>query len=285
MTSYAFKEWLTFDEAAEWLSDATGKTFGSDAIERVAINGVLPVHYWPTDGAEIALFSIKVDRPEFTLLEGLPEIALEQCEITYPIVGPVPFSDYGLFLIAQEKKHLKPIGITAGFTDEIGVFGCYRVDEANRPVSITSGAFEVLVHISDLELLSKDLPFPKRLPSHHIRVGVLKTHGYDQSVQVAVSSLLTTTDGFLSGDADSLGKGKVPLLRALAFATHLIAKLGDQIDQSAQQPSHRKNFSRGGSPNISAISKALAEVSTELRYDFKGEGFQKLLREALNEIK
>lgn len=58
MPDYLFKEWLTFAEAAAWLTDATGKHFSADAITRAVMTARLPAHYWPTDGAEIGVFTL-----------------------------------------------------------------------------------------------------------------------------------------------------------------------------------------------------------------------------------
>jgi len=78
-----------------------------------------------------------------------------------------------------------------------------------------------------------------------------------------------------------------PLLRALGLAAHLIAELGGELDQNEQLVSRRRRYTRGGSPNITTISKALANTATKLRHDghnFQGAGFEKLLRQALKEI-
>lgn len=78
-----------------------------------------------------------------------------------------------------------------------------------------------------------------------------------------------------------------PLLRALGLATHLIAELGSKLDEHERLLSRRRRYTRGTSPNLTAISKALAVTAAKLRHEghnFQGAGFEKLLRQALKEI-
>ena len=297
MPDYLFKEWLTFAEAAAWLTDATGKHFSADAITRAVMTARLPAHYWPTDGAEIGVFTLHMQsaamHEEMPGLKPMAEsptgLDLEQSKIVCLVDGPVPFQQYEFFHSMFHANHVSPIGISA-FHDKPELYGCYRIDENDRPVSMTSGSFQTLIHIADMEQLNKNLPLPMPQRPHSLLLESAYVVGIDQRLIRARTSAQWFSYPESSATAEkpeSTDKRTGPLLRALGLATHLIAKLGTELDARETVPSHRRGYTRGASPNVAAIARTLAGIAEELRHEghgFKGDGFQKLLSAALREV-
>lgn len=291
MTSYAFKEWLTFEEAAAWLTDTAGKPFDAKAISRAALNNLLPVHYWPTDDAEIGLFRVRLMSRLGDIVESPLHLNLEHCEVVCLVDGPVPFRRYRLFHSAIHNiAPSRPIGISA-FPDEPELYGCYRIDEAGRPQCMAQGNYQVLVHISDLEQLSKGLQMPAVSAPHDLLLGVAHLDATEQVLYLARSaanwSNYPDADLPIVPPLPDPETRSEPLLRALGFAAHLIAELGQKLDEHEQLQSRRRRYTVGASPNVSTIAQALADTAAKLRYEghnFKGAGFTKLLRQALREI-
>ena len=298
MPDYLFKEWLTFPEAAAWLTDATGKHFSADAISRAVMTARLPAHYWPTDGADIGLFALRMQPDampqEIPNLKPMAEspfyLDMQQSKILCLVDGPVPFAQYEIFHRRLQSSNPSPIGISA-FLDKHKLYGCYRIGENVQPISMSSGSFQTLIHIADMEQLSKSLPLPIPQKSHSLLLESAYVVGFDQRLIRARSSVQWFSYPESSNAAESkpvsTDKRAEPLLRALGLATHLIAKLGTELDARETVPSHRRGYTRGASPNVAAIARTLTGIAEELRHEghgFKGDGFQKLLSAALREV-
>ncbi|HDQ4463259.1 hypothetical protein [Pseudomonas aeruginosa] len=290
MTNYAFKEWLTFEEAAAWLSDAAGTSFTEEDISRAARQSRLPVHYWPTDDAQLGLFHLQLSPGSGEVIESSAHLDLAGCKLLSLIDGPIPIPNYQLFQTAV--KHCETgrwIGISA-FPDEPEPYGCYEVADDDQPRSLGRGSHQILVHLSDLERLCDSLPMPNINPPHGLALGIAEFPSTNQVLCLARSTLHWSNYPDLEFSSQHTSEGQsttVPLLRALGFATHLIAQLGQELDALESLPSKRKRLTRGNSPNVSAISKALSEVAKGLRHEghgIQGDGFQKLLRSALREV-
>ncbi|MCY0577830.1 hypothetical protein OVV35_26575, partial [Klebsiella pneumoniae] len=73
MSDFDFKDWLTFEEAADWLSRKTGESYSAEAITRAALKNRIQAYYWPKDGAEIGLFTNLMPLPPG--YEDSPQIA------------------------------------------------------------------------------------------------------------------------------------------------------------------------------------------------------------------
>lgn len=291
MTSYAFKEWLTFDEAAAWLTDATGTPYDKEAISRAAENDRLPVHYWPTDDAHIGLYRLKLLPGSGDVVESPLNLDSDACEVLCLIDGPVPVRLYRLFKsAAQMLAHGRPVGLSASLGPD-GLYGCYRIGENDRPLSIMQGNYEILIHLADLERLKNNLPMPTSAPPHDFIFTEGTFPALEQTLCLARSAVnwssYPNAEPPIPEFVAESERRPEPLLRALGLAAHLIAELGGELDQNEQLVSRRRRYTRGGSPNITTISKALANTATKLRHDghnFQGAGFEKLLRQALKEI-
>lgn len=136
MTSYAFKEWLTFDEAAAWLTDNTGHSYDEPAISRAALNGRLPVHYWPTDDVNIGLYRLSLLPGAGDVVESPLNLDSDACAVVCLIDGPIPIRLYQLFLSAERiSTHGRPVGLSAD-VDATDLYGCYRIGENDRPENI-----------------------------------------------------------------------------------------------------------------------------------------------------
>lgn len=295
MADYLLKEWLTLDEAACWLSDQTGQTYTETSIQRALNTFRLPAHYWPTDNAEIGLFALTL-RPgksdwRTSGLTPLPESPLhldtDQCSLSYVVDGPVPLPNYELFSENQARHFPRPIGIFTP-TGDGELNGCYRIDENERPACITTGSSQVLIHLADLQEFKEGLPLPPQRPSHNLYIETSRLAGTNRTIIRSRSSAnwFSYPDAIKQADISD-EKGTLPVLRALGFATHVIAEIGAHLDAKETIASNRKNFMRGGKPNVSAIARTLTKVASDLRHTghgTTGEGFQKLLSAGLREV-
>jgi hypothetical protein len=292
MGVYAFKEWLSFEEAAAWLSDVSGDSYDENSILRLALKGRVPVHYWPTDDTQIMLYRVEHDLPTVNpVIEAFSRLDLSGCKPICLVDGPVPIRNFGIFF-SSTQNNIAPgmVGLSA-YPEESGEYGCYRLGEDDRPQSITEGRFEVLIHLSDLQQMRAGLPMPEVRQPYDLIRGYVNIGGVLDSFPLARSAAEWTdypdSDLPLPQPVGDSGSKAEPLLRALGLAAHLIAELGKQLDVHEQIESNKRRYVKGGAPNVSRISQALAVMAGELRlegHNFKGAGFSKLLTKALREL-
>lgn len=306
MSSYEFKEWLNYSEAAAYLSDKTGRKFDEDAIDRAATNNIVRAHYWPTDDADLGVFSIVYDEERMKKLppffaryvESPVPVFLEKAEYIIHFEGPVPITHYKIFAINCRAGHQQPIGITVQInpldSGVITVGGCYRVGEDGKAISLKEGHYDFFIHITDLEQLAATLPNQPQLPPCICNLNLLKSPDEDSSEDIPfinspapwmaypvtnrreASNVLPTTT--------AAPKRPEPLLRTIGFAAHLIAELGDKLDQFEKVGNRKRGLSCGGKPNCSTISKELARIAAEHNYELKNDGFSKTLSAALRHL-
>ncbi|MBN0963124.1 hypothetical protein JTL92_35085, partial [Pseudomonas aeruginosa] len=94
---------------------------------------------------------------------------------------------------------------------------------------------------------------PNITPPHGLALGIAEFPYTNQVLCLARSTLHWSNypDLEFSSQHTSAGQSTtVPLLRALGFATHLIAQLGQELDALESLPSKRKRLTRGNSPNV-----------------------------------
>lgn len=297
MADYLLKEWLTFEEAASWLSDQSGKLYSAQAIQRTVTSFRLPAHYWPTDHAEIGLFELQLLPGAYIsdwresgfrpLCESPMHLDTDRCVLADLIEGPVPFHQYEFFIESQIKRPTELIGISALLNaDEL--YGCYRIDDQGRPASIFSGPYQALIHLADLEEMSAGLPLPRQRSPHEIESHVWRMGGTGEMLTRSRSTAqwFSYPENTIA-DHSAQEEQRPSNLRTLGFAAHLIASLSEKIDASESIPSKRQGLARGGKPNVQAISKALAEIAKSLNHEghgVQGDGFQKQIRSALREL-
>lgn len=289
MGIYTFKEWLSFEEAAAWLTDSTGDSYDANSILRLALKGRVPVHYWPTDDAEIVIFRINM-QANLPLLEGAAKLDLDVCEPVCTVFGPVPISNFRMLYPSIQKSHAGVVGLSFPHESPEN-YGCYRLGEDDRPQSIAHGEYELLIHLDDLETMREGLPLPKHCQPHTLLIPTLRSASLPDPIYIARSTAdwhdLPDSDLPLPKPAHESVASSEPLLRALGVAAHLIAALGKQLDSHEQIESKKKRYAKGSLPNVSKISQAMAEAAAELRlegHNFKGAGFSKLLTKALREL-
>ncbi len=311
---YVFKEWLSFEEAAAWLSDSTGTNYESESLLVLALKGRVPVHYWPTDNAQIALFKVEPALPNYKpLLESFVRLDHVNCEAFCLVDGPVPIHNFQVFFTSlQNKVATGTIGIGTSIDGE-ETYGCYRLGADEKPKSVTLGEYELLIHLSDLEQVKQSLPMPPICKPYALAIGTTTMHGFPETFPLARSSAdwRNYPDSDLPIAAEENAQAELPpavstpsikhdedriceqesrpepLLRALGLAAHLIAELGKQLDEHEQIPTRKKKLQKGTTPNVSRISEALAKEAAALRlegHNYKGAGFQKLLTKALREL-
>lgn len=306
MSSYEFKEWLNYSEAAAYLSDKTGRKFDADAINRAATNNIVRAHYWPTDDADLGVFSIVFDEermkklPPFfeRYIESPVPVLLEQAEYLVHFEGPVPITHYQIFAKNCKAGHKQPIGITIQInpldSGTIIAGGCYRVDDNGKAVSLKEGLYDFFIHLSDLEQLAATLPDKPQLPPCLCNLNLLKAPDQDVSEGtpfihspvpwMAYPDSRGPEASNVRPDRSAAPKRPEPLLRTIGFAAHLIAELGDKLDQLENAGNRKRGLSCGGRPNCSTIAKELARVAADHNYDLKDDGFSKTLSAALKHL-
>jgi len=292
MAIYAFKEWLNFEEAAAWLSDVTGDIYDESSLFRLALKRRLQVHYWPTDDAQMVLYKIGNGLPSANpVIEAFVRLDLDSCEPVCMVDGPIPIRNFEIFFSSTQNTIARGVVGLSAYPQESGEYACYRLGQDDRLLSVTEGQFEVLIHRSDLEQTRVELPMPQVQQPHELMMGYLTNGGGIDPIPLARSSVKWSdypdSDLPLPRSTNEPEGKTEPLLRALGLAAHLIADLGKRLDAHEQIESSKRRFVKGGSPNVSRISQALADTAGELRlegHNFKGAGFSKLLTKALREL-
>lgn len=289
MSDFNFKDWLTFEEAAEWLNRKTGESYTAEAITRAALKNLIQVYYWPADGAEIGLFTNLMPMPpgyedNQQIAHGGPFLESFQAEPFCLYDGPIPILDYFGFKNAVTRTTPYPVGVTVVMDGKVSG-ACYRLGEKDEPVSVAAANFLELTHIGHLEEFLADQhssinPYPESL------IGTA-TFG-NQSFPIAGCAF--TGGGSMVVEADQpkvapeQPTSESGALKTLAFAAHLIADLAELLDETAKKSSDRMSLKRAGKPNVNAIARVLEETAQKLKYDGHGygkRGFQEALGKAL----
>jgi len=306
MSSYEFKEWLNFSEAAQYLSDKTGKKYDINAIHRAAARELIRAHYWPTDDAELGVFSIVYDEekskslPSFIVrnVESAIPIRLDKLELLFQFQGPIPITHYEVFADNSRARHRKPVGITVQLlseNDEIfEIGGCYRVDADGKAVGLNDGDYDFFVHVTELEELVTAIPNAPELPPLPCKLEVIKfsedenfedlTYIHSSAPYIRYPETEDIEPGKSNNNISKTPKRPEPLLKTIGFAAYLIAELGDKLDQFQTTATHKKGLSCGGKPNCSSISKELSRIAATHNYDLKSDGFYKNLSAALKHL-
>lgn len=305
MADHEFKNWLTFEEAAAWLSSKTSKEYTANAITRAVMKGRLPAYYWPSDGAEIGLFTnLKPLPPGYESWQPLAHGGNFLNDYQSPpfciYEGPVPIVDYEGFKRSASLSSPWPVGLTV---QEGGVVigGCYRIGTNDEPVSMAAADYLELIHIEHLEQFLSDPNTPHSAPDTRIDRITLG----DQSIWLA--SCAVPAGGSIDVEADQppatderpesktgqppatdeQPESEAPALKALAFAAHLIANLADRLDETEPVASRRLGMKKAGKPVVSRIAAQLARTAEALNHTGHGygaKGFQANLKRALDAI-
>lgn len=303
MSSYEFKEWLNYSEAAAYLSDRTGRKYDADAIDRAANHDLLRVHYWPTDNAQLGVFQVVFDEKRIKKLpsffersvESAMPVHLDRFDLLLPFEGPVPIMHYQVFAMNCRAPHRSPIGITVQVNplDE-GLFvagGCYRVGDQGEAISLKDGTYDYFIHVTELEELAKAIPDVPRQPPLICNFNLIKSRDENDSEDYAFIHSSTPYMRYPEVAREGAGKSipsvmkapkrPEPMLRTIGLAAHLIAELGDQLDAYETIATRKKGLSCGEKPNCSTIARELARIAAEHNFDLKSDGFSKTLSAAL----
>ena len=216
---------------------------------------------------------------------------LDGCEPICMVDGPIPIRNFEIFFSSSHNTIAPGVVGLSVYPQESGEYACYRLGHDDQLQSVTAGQFEMLIHRSDLEQARVELPMPQVQQPHELIIRRYTNNEVMGSISLARSSVKWSdypdSDLPLPRSTNEPEAKTEPLLRALGLAAHLIADLGKRLDAHEQIESSKRRFVKGGSPNVSRISQALADTAGELRlegHNFKGAGFSKLLTKALREL-
>lgn len=299
MSDYHFKQWLSFEEAAEWLTDHTEMAFSVALLEKALTAKLIIVHVWAVDRPEIHLVgnfhkAVIQDKPSPFIITAESRPNIDPGLLTDECVfeGPIPIQDYTFFKLAVKRNTPNPLGITV-LDAQAEDWVCYPIKE-DQLGSFSEERLAYLFHLEDLKLLASELPTPRQIPTGLIKYLKCTLQGTDQSYVEASSYRAGNTP--LTWDlpaATSIATeidqvDDEPALRALGFATHLLAELSAELDAKEKLPGRRLDFQRGGKPNASRIADALSDIAKSMRHDghgVQGAGFKKILAQALASVK
>jgi len=299
MSNYHFKQWLSFDDAVSWLSDHTDMPFSVAMLETALTAKIINVHAWALDRPEIHVVGNfdeavieKLPSPYLTEAESRPSIDISLLTDECIFEGPIPLQDYEFFKTAMQRNTPNPLGITV-FDGQGRTLVCYPLKDDDI-ASFSDERIAYLFHLNDLKAFAEKLPSPPQASSVLIKYLRLTLSGTDQSYVEASSNsagnapLSWDLPGPASETTETERQDDEPALRALGFATHLLAELSAELDEKEKLPGRRLDFQRGGKPNVSRIADALADMAKSLRHDghgVQGAGFKKILAQALDTVK
>lgn len=300
MVDYHFKDWLTIEEAAAWLTDHARKPYSAAALERAIAKRWLQAYYRPDDtSATLGLYVNMAEPPTHDQRAGLlithcaEQGAFLDSDQAYPYAmfdGPVPFYDYQLFNDCASKQVNELIGITTVDAAGTVIGGVYLMGPKDNPRSLASIQSRVLITATDLQAFAAALPTPPAIRHREVEFATVL------DLRIASCSLVRFRSAQLDYDhppkeQSQEAKNDTPALKALAFAAHLIADLADQLDTHLygdNQSSKRLRLKLGtGRPNARKIAEQLEKTATELKHTGHGygkSGFQETLSKALNEL-
>lgn len=298
MSTYHFKQWLSFEEAAAWLTDTTKEPFTTEMLENALLSKLIIVHVWAVDRPEVHLvgnFDRAVIRKGGMLLridsESRPPIDVSVLTDECIFAGPIPIQDFLTFKLAMERDTSNPLGITV-LDAQAKNWVCYPLKNDDIG-SFSDERIVYLFHLSDLKGFADQLPHPQPIPTGLIKYLGLKHRGSDE-MEVEASSYvagnsplswdLPNSEAYDGRDQHATNE---PALRALGFAAHLIAELGAKLDALETLPSQHLDFRRGDRPNASRIADALADIAKTKRHEghgVRGAGFRKLIAQALKSV-
>jgi len=298
MSDYHFKQWLSFDEAASWLSDHTDTAFTIAMLETALTARIITIHAWALDRPEVYVvgnfneaITKKIPSHFFVEAENRPcidpSLLIGECAFE----GPIPLQYYPVFKSAMERKTPNPLGITV--VDEQGKqWVCYPVKDENI-ASFSDERIAYLFHLNDLKSFADQLPVPPAISPARIKYLKCTLQGTDQSYVEASSQIAGNAPvswdlpGPHSENVQAEQLDDEPALRALGFATHLLAALSAELDAKEKLPGRRLDFQRGDKPNVSRIADALSDIAKSMRHDghgVQGAGFKKILAQALASV-
>lgn len=292
MADYELKDWLTFEEAAAWLSSKTSKEYTANAITRAVMKGRLLAYFWPIDAAKLGLYTnVKPLPPGYESVSPLAHGGHFLDDYHSPpfciYEGPVPIIDYQGFKRSVGLSTHWPVGLTV-LSEGVVIGGCYRVGANDEPVSVAAAGYLELIHAEHLEAFLSDPNTPHSAPDIRIQQETLG----DQSFWLV--SCATPAGGSVEVEADQppatheQPESEAPALKALAFAAYLIADLSQQLDAKESIESQKLKLAKGdGSPNVSRIAEALEGAARRQNYDERGYGmygFRDALRKALKTL-
>lgn len=290
MVDIAFKDWLTIDETAAWLTKETGESYSAAAVERALAKGFLWPYYYP-DYGRIGLFRRYISLEEDTFKHGGKPLRF---------IGPLALYDYAGFKESIAGSPGKLLGVTLGRSPELlntldGQYTyfddvAYVLGENNEPLSLASHPHKILMRVLDLKQFAAALPEIHPLPrpiystAHGVWAACFDIYA-DEALTPSIDhvSLPQTTN-----EQDRQEPDDMPALRALGFAAHLIADLGRQLDEHQSIASKRLQLStQSRKPVVSKIAKLLSDTATSLNHTghgAQGRGFQEALTRALREL-
>lgn len=258
MTPYSFRSWLTFAEAADYLSSKTNYQHTEQSIEDAVNSETLRAFFYTPD--EIALYFD--DRPS-----GLPgSINLAECPhflFDYESSQawrahiaentPIPIVGYHEFCKNIENRNKpNPCGITIYGPDGAVLGGVYSIGDNGQPCWITDTAFQLFIRKDELdELIKGGEARWRRHTSNKLYMMLVPLESFPAELGRAL--FLENPEGIpqmdeyiirmLAGETsnksepatnDTDTKGLPAAQKALALSARLIAELGGLLQEFAE---------------------------------------------------
>lgn len=295
MTDYQFKQWLTVEEAAAWLTDHAGKPYTAEAVRRAIQKGFIQGYYSPEGGHELGVFVRRYahlgNHHAITDLDHLvcPCAPDEHRRAGQPLIllGPVPFSDLAGLEECAKKSPAGSFGVAANGTDG-GVIGeIYALGKNFEPLSLASINYKILIMTRNLEDFSAALPDTDYRSPPPIHFADFSWTACSEMYADEFMSLGVDQPFQAQALQPSQRRTDAPALEALAFAAHLIANLAERLDEAEGTPSKKLGLKLSGKPNVRKIAAELESTAAGLNYTGHGygaSGFQDKLGRALRSI-
>lgn len=304
MTPYSFRSWLTFAEAADYLSSKTNYQYTVQSIEDAVNSKTLRAFFYTPD--EIALYfdGRPSDLPVFITLAEWPHFLFdyESSQAWRAHIAentPIPIMEYHEFCENIENRNkTNPCGITIYGPDGTVLGGAYSIGDNGQPCCITDTAFQLFIRKDELDELIKGgearwrrdasnkqymilgmLDFPAELGRASLLENPAGIPQMDEYIIRMLASETSNKSEPATNDTDT--KGLPAAQKALALSARLIAELGSLLQEFAEHSNNpekltelanaarkaygtKYGFGTKGKPRVDGISKQLSALAMEL---------------------
>lgn len=287
MSNYAFRDWLTISQAAEWLSDMSGRPFSQEDIWRGIRKDYLQAYYYPQGSEQLGLYT-DIQSPLNEYYNPNLRNPVTSAELFCMFVGPVPFYSYEEFRMGIKSKLPHPLGIKVIDEDNC-IYACFRVGDDDQPLSLDAVDYHILINMEDLEACLATLPKHVKSPRKHVHISASQTNvtqekppaddPYAFLSELPTLALSTAPRaGMFDPDIDieepenEASTKEVPALKALGILAHLVADLSEKLDQHEQVPSKQLGLKKAGRPIVRSIAEQMSATAKQLNFEGHGSG-------------
>lgn len=299
MMKFAFRDWLTFEDAAKYMKAVTGQECPTSTIEDAVYKGALTAYFYTPE--PIGLYSEDpsyyhethsqfAENPDF-----LKDYTSNESFIAYKETAMlIPITHYWHFkkILKNADKLTQPIRGLSAYAESGGLLGgFFDMDENCCPLSLLKVPHLILVARSHLDQLAK-VPVVEwlhyRSPPAHIEAAesvnpftgepdiIIWSPAGTPHIDETIEQELTQSNPAAKPADPDTEKGLIGTQRALALAVHLLVEVAEQLDNTAEYQSKPISqlyslAKKNGNPTITQIAAHLAE--TAKRKNLTGRGF------------